>query len=202
MARGLAWAADGSGWLHGAHRCPSANQDERPAGVLVDLLVVHYISLPDGYFRGPAIERLFTNALSAERDPALTGLLGLRVSSHFLIRRHGELLQFVDVDRRAWHAGQSVFLERERCNDFSVGVELEGDWRRPFTERQYRRLISLVHALSQRLPLRYLAGHSDIAPDRKPDPGPQFDWSRLQACGLTRPWRVGRISKRRVLAGC
>lgn len=180
-----------AGWLAGAHQRESPNADERPPGMAIELLVVHYISLPDGYFAGGAIERLFCNTLAPD-EPGLEALSGVRVSSHFLIRRHGELFQFVDIHRRAWHAGVSCFLDRERCNDFSVGVELEGDWRRPFTPSQYRRLRALISELRRHLPLRHVAGHSDIAPGRKPDPGPRFDWSQLRGSGLTRPWRDGR----------
>ena len=123
---------------------PSPNHDERPAGAAVELLVVHYISLPPGRFRGDAIERLFTNRLDAAAHPAFAPLGELRVSAHFLIRRDGELLQFVDADRRAWHAGVSQFDGRERCNDFSIGVELEGDGARRFTASQYRALTWLI----------------------------------------------------------
>ncbi|MEZ5658763.1 MAG: 1,6-anhydro-N-acetylmuramyl-L-alanine amidase AmpD [Burkholderiaceae bacterium] len=192
MAVTLTWPRDGSGWLAGARHCLSPPADARADGIITDLAVIHYISLPDGFFRGPAIERLFTANARLADDPRLAELAGLQVSSHFLIRRHGELLQFVDVDRRAWHAGQSGFLGRQRCNDFSVGIELEGDWRRPFTASQYRRLRHLLALLQQRLPIRYVAGHSDIAPGRKQDPGPMFDWSQLDGLGLTRPWRDGR----------
>lgn len=179
------------GWLKAARRTPSPNVDDRPSGTLTDLVVIHHISLPPGYFTGPAIEALFCNRLDCTSDPAFESLNGLTVSSHFLIRRHGQLQQFVDVDRRAWHAGQSSFLGRNRCNDFSVGIELEGDLLRPFTNRQYERLEFLLSALCQRLPLKFIAGHSDIAPGRKFDPGPMFDWHRLHkvsaATGLKRP---------------
>lgn len=173
---------------------PSPNHDERPAGAAVELLVVHYISLPPGRFRGDAIERLFTNRLDAAAHPAFAPLGELRVSAHFLIRRDGELLQFVDADRRAWHAGVSQFGGRERCNDFSIGVELEGDGARRFTASQYRALRRLVARLRERYPLRWIAGHADIAPGRKEDPGPFFDWRRIagarEARGLAAPFAL------------
>jgi AmpD protein len=185
-------AAPASGWLAGARRVPSPNFDARPAGVAIDLLVVHHISLPPGRFAGDAVERLFTNRLDARAHPAFEPLRGLRVSAHFLIRRRGELLQFVDADARAWHAGASHFLGRERCNDFSIGIELEGDEVHRFTEAQYRRLGRLVAVLRTRYPLRWIAGHSDIAPGRKSDPGVCFDWGRVLAApevtGLERPF--------------
>jgi AmpD protein len=180
------------GWLAPARRMPSANHDARPAGVPVDLLVIHYISLPPGRFSGDAVERLFTNRLEPHAHPFYAQLRGLRVSSHFFIRRRGELLQFVGADARAWHAGASQFRGRERCNDFSIGVELEGSGEVPFTDAQYRRLAELTRALLARYPLRWVAGHSDIAPGRKSDPGPHFDWSRylsdVEGTGLVRPF--------------
>lgn len=190
MSRGL-WREDGSGWLPCARHLRSPNFDPRPGGMTVELLVVHYISLPPGRFRGDAIERLFTNRLDTTAHDSFQTLRGLRVSAHFLVRRRGELLQFVDADARAWHAGASRFLGRGRCNDFSVGIELEGDDVHDFTEAQYRRLGFLTGALRTRFPLRWIAGHSDIAPGRKHDPGPRFDWTRLLAMpsvrGLIRP---------------
>jgi len=180
------------GWLARARRLPSANHDARPAGVPVDLLVIHYISLPPGRFSGDAVERLFTNRLEFDAHPFYAQLRALRVSSHFFIRRRGELLQFVGADARAWHAGASQFRGRERCNDFSIGVELEGSGEVPFTDAQYRRLAELTRALVPRYPLRWVAGHSDIAPGRKSDPGPHFDWPRylsdVETVGLVRPF--------------
>lgn len=185
-------ALQAPGWLACARRVPSPNFDARPAGVEVDLLVVHHISLPAGSFRGDAIERLFTNRLDPRAHPSFEALRELRVSAHFLIRRRGELLQFVATDARAWHAGASRFMGRERCNDFSLGVELEGDGEHRFTEPQYRRLARLVAMLRERHRLRWMAGHSDIAPGRKHDPGPRFDWARVlalpEASGLVRPF--------------
>ena len=183
---------DAGGWFRRARRVPSPNHDARPPGVVPNLLVVHHISLPPGVLSGDAVERLFTNTLDCASDPRLAGLEGVRVSAHFLVRRRGELLQFVPGEARAWHAGPSSFLGRERCNDFSIGIELEGTGERRYTEAQYRVLASLTRALAARFPLRYLAGHSDIAPGRKTDPGPSFDWLRyeslLHGCELSRPF--------------
>ena len=159
----------------------SPNHDARPRGAEITLLVVHAISLPPGEFGGDAIERLFTNRLDPATHPYFRGLAGLKVSSHFLIRRGGELVQFVPLGRRAWHAGVSSWRGRGRCNDFSIGVELEGTDDRPFADPQYARLARLVAALKQKLPLRDIAAHSDVAPGRKTDPGPGFDWPRLLA---------------------
>ena len=181
---------DEAGWLAGARRLNSPNADERPDGVDIDLLVIHHISLPPGRFSGDAIERLFTNRLQADAHPSFVPLQGLRVSAHFLIRRRGELLQFVPTGLRAWHAGQSRFGARTRCNDFSIGVELEGDGEHRFTHAQYRRLAGLTCALAQALPLRWVAGHEDISPGRKTDPGPTFDWpcylDSIRSTGLRR----------------
>ena len=159
----------------------SPNQDARPRGTEITLLVVHSISLPPGEFGGDAIERLFTNRLDPSAHAYFKEIEGLKVSSHFLIRRDGELVQFVPVGRRAWHAGVSSWRGRERCNDFSIGVELEGTDDGPFTDRQYKRLASLMSSLKKKHPLRAIAAHSDIAPGRKTDPGPRFDWPRLLA---------------------
>ncbi len=184
---------DARGWHRQARRVPSPNHDARPPGAVPELLLIHHISLPPGRFSGDAIERLFTNTLDPAADPSFAELAPLRVSAHFLIRRRGELLQFVSCDARAWHAGVSLFLGRERCNDFSIGVELEGTGERRYTEAQYRVLGRLTRALAGRWPLRHVAGHSDVAPGRKTDPGPSFDWSRFEpvarACGLQRPFR-------------
>jgi AmpD protein len=160
---------------------PSPNCDERPPGARVTLLVVHAISLPRGEYGGDAIERLFTNRLDPSAHPSFAALAGLRVSAHFLVRRDGSLVQFVPVERRAWHAGESRWRARSRCNDISVGVELEGTDEDPFTDAQYARLARLVRALARRWPLRALAAHSDISPARKRDPGAGFQWARLLA---------------------
>jgi AmpD protein len=170
---------DRAGWHGRAVRRSSPNCDQRPPGTRITLLVVHGISLPPGKFGGDAVERLFTNRLDPAAHPYYAGLEGLRVSAHFFIRRDGALFQFVPCERRAWHAGVSSWRGRERCNDFSIGVELEGADTRPYTTRQYARLARLVRALRSRYPIDDVAGHSDIAPGRKTDPGPSFDWSRL-----------------------
>jgi AmpD protein len=159
----------------------SPNQDRRPPGTEITLAVIHCISLPPGEYGGDAIERLFTNRLDPRAHPYFEQIHGLRVSAHFLVRRGGELVQFVPVHLRAWHAGASSWRGRPRCNDFSVGVELEGTDHSPFTDRQYTALADLIHVLRSRLPLRDIAAHSDIAPGRKTDPGTGFDWPRLLA---------------------
>ena len=175
---------------------PSPNQDARPDGAVVDTVIIHHISLPPGRFSGDAVERLFMNRLDASAHPYFESIRELRVSAHFFVRRRGELTQFVAADRRAWHAGPSRLLDRERCNDFSIGIELEGSESRRFTEAQYRRLERLVTRLANLYPLRYIAGHSDIAPGRKLDPGPWFDWIRLgpmlDAVGVSRPFPPSR----------
>jgi len=172
---------DPDGLLPQARYLASPNCDERPPGTAITLLVLHSISLPPGEYGGDAIERLFTNRLDAAAHPYFREIAGLRVSSHFLIRRDGELVQFVPVARRAWHAGVSSWRGRERCNDFSIGVELEGTDDGAFTDAQYARLARLVERLRSTLPLRDIAAHSDVAPGRKTDPGPGFDWPRLLA---------------------
>lgn len=168
-----------NGLHRGARQVPSPNCDARPAGAETTLLVVHSISLPPGEFGGEAIEQLFTNRLDPAAHPAFGELRAVRVSAHFLVRRDGELIQFVPVHRRAWHAGVSRWRGRQRCNDFSIGVELEGTPQHAFADPQYAQLARLVRALRSALPLREIAAHSDIAPGRKSDPGDRFDWSRL-----------------------
>jgi len=153
----------------------SPNCDARPPGTEVTLAVLHCISLPPGEYGGDAIERLFTNRLDPGAHPYFKEIHGMRVSAHFLIRRDGELVQFVPVERRAWHAGASGWRGRSRCNDFSVGIELEGTEDSPFEDAQYATLIELL----EKLALPEIAGHSDVAPGRKTDPGPHFDWPRL-----------------------
>jgi AmpD protein len=169
------------GRLSGCRYIESPNHDERPAGEDATLLVVHSISLPPGEYGGDAIERFFTNRLDPAAHPYFREVAALKVSSHFLIRRDGALVQFVPTTRRAWHAGVSRWRARERCNDFSIGVELEGLDDAAFADAQYVTLIALIAALRARHPLRELAAHSDIAPGRKTDPGPGFDWPRLHA---------------------
>ncbi|TAK44452.1 MAG: 1,6-anhydro-N-acetylmuramyl-L-alanine amidase AmpD [Betaproteobacteria bacterium] len=166
------------GVLQGARFVASPNCDARPPGTAVTLLVLHSISLPPGHYGGDAVERLFTNRLDPAAHASFRSLAGLRVSSHFLLRRDGALLQFVPLQLRAWHAGLSRWRGRGRCNDFSIGVELEGSDAAAFADPQYVRLAVLVRALRALLPLREIAAHSDIAPGRKTDPGRLFDWSR------------------------
>ena len=167
------------GWIAGARRVASPNCDSRPPGSEISLVVLHSISLPRGKFGGDAIERLFTNRLDPGAHPSFAELAGVRVSSHFLIRRDGELLQFVPLQARAWHAGVSRWRGRERCNDFSVGIELEGVDDAGFEAAQYESLVALLGNLQSVLPLRDVAAHSDVAPGRKFDPGTHFDWARF-----------------------
>ena len=173
---------DASGWAAcdaaPIERVASPNFDARPDDAEPSLIVVHNISLPPRRFGGRWIDALFTNTLDFGAHPYFAGLVGLRVSAHFLIRRSGTLAQFVSCAMRAWHAGASCFEGRERCNDFSIGIELEGDDESDFDDLQYDRLHELIEALRERFPITAIAGHSDIAPGRKTDPGPHFDWSR------------------------
>ncbi len=171
---------DAEGWLAGARQVVSPNCDDRPPGQPVRLIVVHAISLPPGRFGGDGIERLFTNALDPAAHPYYREIRSLRVSAHFLIRRDGGIVQFVPCDRRAWHAGTSLWRGVERCNDFSIGIELEGSDEAPFESPQYRALARLIQALRRRYPIEDIVGHADVAPDRKTDPGPHFDWAQLQ----------------------
>ena len=167
------------GLAEGVRYIASPNCDERPPDAEITLLVLHSISLPPGEYGGDAIERLFTNRLDPQGHPYFREVSSLKVSAHFLVRRDGQLLQFVPIHRRAWHAGASSWRGRARCNDFSIGIELEGTDETPFEERQYATLGGLVRSLRLALPLRDIAAHSDIAPDRKTDPGARFDWPRL-----------------------
>lgn len=172
-----------TGLLEQARQVPSPNQDARPAGCEPELLVIHSISLPPGEFGGPWIERLFCNTLDSSAHPYFAEIAELKVSAHLLIRRDGELVQFVPLNRRAWHAGVSRYEERERCNDFSIGIEMEGTDEGDFTSIQYAVLVEVVAALDQAYPgisPERIAGHSDIAPDRKRDPGPGFNWLDLR----------------------
>jgi N-acetyl-anhydromuramoyl-L-alanine amidase len=176
------------GMLAGARYIPSPNCDERPPGEQIVLIVIHNISLPPGEFGGPGIVALFTNSLDHDSHPYYGGLRELEVSAHFLIRRDGEILQFVPCTRRAWHAGASQWDGRCRCNDFSIGIELEGADDVPFTDSQYDRLVRLTRALRAAYPIRAAVGHSDIAPGRKSDPGRHFDWPRfLGSAGFAAP---------------
>jgi AmpD protein len=172
------------GWLDRARRCFSPNCDARPPHTLVDLLVIHGISLPPKHFGGPWVDGLFTNTLDIDAHPYFERLAGLRVSAHILIRRDGELVQYVPFPLRAWHAGASCYEGRVACNDFSVGVELEGCDDIPYSDAQYLCLAQVIPVLQREYPAitdRRIVGHSDIAPGRKTDPGPAFDWVRLRA---------------------
>jgi len=174
-------SSDGA-WLLEARRVLSPNCDERPAGGDIDLIVVHGISLPPGEYGGPWIDDLFTNRLDAGVHPYFAAIAELRVSSHVLIRRDGELVQYVPFTQRAWHAGQSCYRGRDACNDFAIGIELEGDDDTAYEPVQYARLAELITLLRQRFPAigaDAVVGHCDIAPGRKTDPGPAFDWQHL-----------------------
>ena len=172
---------DIAGICSGARWIPSPHHDQRPEDVPISLVVIHNISLPPGEFGGPWIDRLFLGTLDPEAHPYFREIDGLRVSSHFLIRRDGELIQYVPTELRAWHAGASSWKGRERCNDFSIGIELEGADDVPFAEPQYEALANLLPALADRYGALDLAGHSEIAPGRKTDPGPWFEWARLES---------------------
>ncbi len=171
---------DAAGRVDCARRVDSPNWDERPGGEAITLLVIHNISLPPGKFGGDGIERLFANTLDAAAHPYYRTLIGVLVSAHFLIRRSGELLQFVPCAKRAWHAGASGWRGRSRCNDFSVGIELEGADDVLYADAQYQMLAELTRALRSVYPIIDIVGHCDIAPERKTDPGPSFDWPRFR----------------------
>jgi len=171
---------DNQGWFKHILHQPSPNCDPRPEGTSIRLIVIHNISLPPGVFDGKAVIDLFTNRLDWDAHPYFQEIRGLQVSAHFFIRRDGEPIQFVPCGLRAWHAGASSWQGQERCNDFSIGIELEGTDDRPFTEAQYDTLVPLVRSLRQAYPIEAVTGHSDIAPGRKTDPGPYFDWNRLE----------------------
>jgi N-acetyl-anhydromuramoyl-L-alanine amidase len=174
------FAVGADGWCAGAARYPSPHCDARPPGVVATLLVVHNISLPAGRFGGPHVSDLFTGRLDLGADASFAGLRGVRVSAHFLIRRDGRVVQYVSVDARAWHAGVSAFEGRDRCNDFSIGIELEGSDHVAFEAAQYEALAALTRALRRRYPLEAVCGHQHVAPGRKTDPGPCFDWPRYR----------------------
>lgn len=174
---------DAAGWYAGARRVPSPNCDDRPPGVVADLVVLHGISLPPGEFGGPWIDALFTNTLPPDGHPYFAGVASLKVSAHALVRRDGEVVQYVPFQRRAWHAGVSSWQGRERCNDYSVGVELEGTDATPYASAQYAALARLLAALMRACPTlspERMVGHSDVAPGRKTDPGISFDWPLLR----------------------
>lgn len=168
----------------GAKQVASPNYNDRPENCSPDLVVIHCISLPPGEFGGPHIEALFTNCLNPETHPYFAGICDLQVSSHLLITRTGELVQFVPFNKRAWHAGKSSYQGRENCNDFSIGIELEGTDTGPYEEAQYRQLADVLAALQMEYPQLshdHITGHEHIAPGRKTDPGPGFDWQYLQS---------------------
>jgi N-acetyl-anhydromuramoyl-L-alanine amidase len=167
------------GVVQGARQIASPNCDERPPGSAIELVVIHNISLPPGEFGSEGVIELFTNRLDPEVHPYYAEIHQMKVSAHFFIRRDGEILQFVPCGKRAWHAGISQWRGRERCNDFSVGIEMEGDDATPFEDAQYASLNVLLTVLKQRYPIAGIVGHSDIAPGRKTDPGPLFDWGRI-----------------------
>ena len=181
--RADAYRIDRHGWLHPVKHCPSDNFNRRPVDAAIELLVIHNISLPAGHFGGGYVEALFTNCLDCSSDPSFADLTGLHVSAHLFIDRFGVITQFVSFDARAWHAGQSRFESRDNCNDFSIGIELEGTDTLPYTDAQYANLAVLAKLLMQHYPgivPPRMVGHSDIAPGRKSDPGPAFDWPRFR----------------------
>ena len=173
-----------TGWCDGLRQLPSPNFDQRPTDCEIDLLVIHAISLPPGQFGTGCIDALFSNTLDGDADPYFADICDLRVSSHFLIHREGGCTQYVSVHDRAWHAGESTYQGRTTCNDFSIGVELEGCDDIPFTQPQYKALVQLSAELIASIPSlsrEHIAGHSDIAPGRKTDPGPHFDWTLFRS---------------------
>jgi len=179
-----------AGWLALSAKVsirPSPNFNERPANTKISLLVIHNISLPPGKFGTPYVTDLFLNRINIAADPWFANLEGLKVSAHFLINRSGHVTQFVSCDKRAWHAGVSCFDGKEQCNDFSIGIELEGTDNIPYTDAQYESLASLTQCLREIYPLSNVRGHCDIAPERKTDPGPSFDWTRYAASAAWPP---------------
>jgi AmpD protein len=178
MAAIASWS---EGWLHGARRFDSPNFAPRAESAVIDLVLLHSISLPPGEYGGDAIERLFTNRLDWDAHPYYQQIRGFEVSAHFVVRRDGALMQFVSCDARAWHAGKSSWKGRSDCNDFSVGIELEGLEGEQFEQAQYEALRALITAVSQHYPITAIAGHEHVAPGRKIDPGPGFDWLLLRS---------------------
>ncbi len=179
--RAASLGLDVDGVVVAARSMPSPNCDDRPDGASIDLLVIHSISLPPGEFGGRGVEALFTNSLNPADHPYYQTIQDLKVSAHFFIRRDGELIQFVPCLKRAWHAGRSNWRGRERCNDFSIGLELEGTDDRPFTNQQYDTLGRLTRVLIATYPIQDVVGHSDVSPGRKTDPGNCFDWARYRS---------------------
>jgi AmpD protein len=172
------------GWLAAAERIESPNHDERPSGATIDLVVLHAISLPPGKFGDGSVESFFTNRLDPAGHPYFAAIAARRVSAHFFIRRDGTVVQFVSCLRRAWHAGISCWRGRECCNDFSLGIEIEGDDYSDFVAAQYRALEGLLTRLRSEYPILSIVGHADIAPGRKTDPGPHFDWHAIAALAM------------------
>ena len=170
---------DEAGYLSDVQFISSPNCDERPLGHEINLLVIHNISMPPDVFEGDGVIDLFTNQLNPDVS-YYESVRGLRVSAHFFVRRNGKIIQFVSCRKRAWHAGNSCWKEKKCCNDFSIGVEMEGSDTTPFTDSQYIALVSLTMELSKVYPIEDIIGHSDIAPKRKTDPGPYFDWHQYQ----------------------
>ncbi len=173
-----------SGLIREARQVPSPNFDDRPTGCCAELIILHGISLPPGEFGGEWIDRLFTNSIDSDMHPYFCEIVDLRVSSHLLIRRDGELVQYVSLTKRAWHAGVSCYQDREKCNDFSIGIELEGTDEIPYTDMQYEMLGTTVKAIRAAFPAMAdapVVGHHDVAAGRKTDPGPVFDWQRLNS---------------------
>jgi N-acetyl-anhydromuramoyl-L-alanine amidase len=179
-----------AGWWRGAQRCNSPNQGPRPPGTAISMVVLHSISLPPGQYGGPQVQALFTNRLDHDAHPYFESLRGLQVSAHFFVRRDGRCMQFVSCDRRAWHAGASQWEGRSNCNDFSIGIELEGLEGQRFAPAQYRSLLRLLRAVERRYPVHDLLGHEHIAPQRKADPGAGFDARRLRCAPGLRGWRL------------
>lgn len=181
-----------TGWCAGVRHCPSAHCNERPQGE-ISLLVLHNISLPPGQFGTGKVQEFFTSGLNASEHAYFAGIVDMRVSAHFFIERDGQISQFVSCLQRAWHAGVSSFAGRDNCNDFSLGIELEGTDDLPYSEAQYDALVPLVQQLLAAYPalsVERICGHSDIAPGRKTDPGPAFDWPRLRTALLAAPVAV------------
>ncbi|MBT0570999.1 1,6-anhydro-N-acetylmuramyl-L-alanine amidase AmpD [Curvibacter sp. CHRR-16] len=181
MSKALPNALWQRGWLQGVEHRPSPNFGPRPAHASIDLVVLHSISLPPGEFGNGCIAQLFCNQLDWDAHPYFQSIRGLEVSSHFVIDRHGHIIQFVSCDDRAWHAGRSHYRGRDNCNDDSIGIELEGLEGDTFTDAQYTSLCALMQQLQQAYALAYVAGHEHVAPGRKADPGPGFDWKRFRS---------------------
>ena len=178
---GVEWAADG--WLSGVQQVHSPNYDDRPPETDVTLIVIHAISLPPRRYGGDDIASFFTNRLDPGKDAYFQTIHQIKVSAHFVIYRTGLIQQFVSCEKRAWHAGASIWRGRSRCNDYSVGIELEGCDEDDFDARQYEALVELIRVIAQRYPHCEVVGHADIAPERKTDPGPRFEWARLSLSG-------------------